>query len=55
VTILIDSDVLIELSGGRNEDVLGKWAKLADAGPLLLCSPVTVAELCYGARPNEYK
>jgi hypothetical protein len=55
VTILIDSDVLIEVSRGRNEDVLGKWAKLCDDDPVLLCSPVTVAELWHGARPNEYK
>jgi predicted nucleic acid-binding protein len=55
VIILIDSDILIEISRGRNEDLLAKWALLQDSDPVVLCSPVTIAELWHGARPNEYK
>jgi predicted nucleic acid-binding protein len=55
VIILIDSDILIEISRGRNHDVLAKWAQLQDSDSGLLCSPVTVAELWHGARPSEYK
>jgi predicted nucleic acid-binding protein len=55
VIILIDSDILIEISRGRNEDVLGKWAQLQDSDSVLLCSPVTIAELWRGALPHEHK
>jgi predicted nucleic acid-binding protein len=55
VIILIDSDILIEISRGRNEDALAKWALLQDSDSVLLCSPVTVAELWHGARPSEHK
>jgi predicted nucleic acid-binding protein len=54
MTILIDSDILIEVSRGRNEEVLAKWARLADGESALLCSPVTVAELWHGARSSEH-
>jgi predicted nucleic acid-binding protein len=55
VIILIDSDILIEISRGRNEDELRKWVQLQDSDHVLLCSPVTVAELWHGARPNEHR
>ncbi len=53
MAILIDSDTLIEVSRGKDQQVLAKWNQLSDSGPVLLCSPVTVAELWHGARPNE--
>ena len=53
--ILIDSDILIEITRGRNEDVLGKWAQLQDSDSVLLCSPVTIAQLWRGALPHEHK
>jgi predicted nucleic acid-binding protein len=55
VIILIDSDILIEISHGRNEDELRKWVQLQDSDHVLMCSPVTVAELWHGARPNEHR
>ena len=54
MTILIDSDILIEVSHGRNKEVLAKWASLAAGDSALLCSPVTVAELWHGARSSEH-
>ena len=53
MTVLIDSDVLIEVSRGRDTEVLRRWAELADSDDVVLCSPVSVAELWHGARPSE--
>lgn len=53
MTILIDSDVLIEVLRGRDVEILGKWAALADSEDAVLCSPVSVAELWHGVRPKE--
>ena len=53
-TILIDSDVLIEVSRGRDAAVLKQWKELSVSDAVLLCSPVTVAEIWHGARPKEH-
>ena len=53
-TILIDSDVLIEVSRGRDAAVLKQWEELGVSDAVLLCSPVTVAEIWHGARPKEH-
>jgi len=54
VSVLIDSDVLIEVSRARNTGILATWRSLAESEEGLLCSPVTVAELWHGARPGEH-
>jgi predicted nucleic acid-binding protein len=54
MTVLVDSDILIEVSRGRNEDVASKWIDLSNSDAAVLYSPVSVAELWAGARPNEY-
>jgi predicted nucleic acid-binding protein len=54
VTILLDSDVLIEISRAKNAGILSKWMDLSAAEALILFSPVTMAELWDGARPHEY-
>ena len=54
MTILIDSDILIEVSRGRDTAVLSKWIELSESDSLLLFSPVTAAELWAGARQGEY-
>ncbi len=55
MTVLVDSDILIEVSRGRNADVVSKWIDLSIADAAVLYSPVSVAELWAGARPNEYE
>lgn len=55
MSVLIDSDVLIEVSRGRDAAILKAWHQLADSDEVLLCSTVTVAELWQGARPAEHK
>jgi predicted nucleic acid-binding protein len=54
VTILVDSDILIEVSRARDKSILSKWMDFTRSDALILCSPVTVAELWAGARPTEY-
>lgn len=55
MTVMLDSDVLIEVTRGRDAATLEKWANLADSDDVLLCTPVSVAELWQGSRPREYK
>jgi predicted nucleic acid-binding protein len=55
VTVLVDSDVLIEVSRERNHDLLSRWTQLAESGSAILCSPVSSAELWAGALPREHE
>jgi predicted nucleic acid-binding protein len=52
-SVLIDTDILIEVSRGRDATVLARWESLRHTDVPLLCSPVTVAELWCGVRPSE--
>jgi predicted nucleic acid-binding protein len=54
VTILVDSDILIEVSRGRNTAVVARWTELSESDALVLFSAVTVAELWAGALPAEH-
>src|SRR4051812_14069053 len=54
MTVLVDSDILIEVSRGRNGDVVSKWMDLSNSDAAVLYSPISVAELWAGARPSEY-
>ena len=55
MTILIDSDILIELTCAKDSAILGKWKELSESENILLCSPVSVAELWHGAIPREFE
>jgi predicted nucleic acid-binding protein len=52
--ILIDSDILIEVSRARGAAILASWDDLSRSDVLLLCSPVTVAEIWHGASEREH-
>jgi hypothetical protein len=54
MTVLVDSDILIEVSRGRDADIVAKWIDLSNSDAAVLYSPVSVAELWAGARPNEH-
>ena len=54
-SVLIDSDILIEVLRARDDAILSRWGQLSRGESALLCSPVTVAELWHGARPQEYQ
>jgi predicted nucleic acid-binding protein len=53
VSILLDSDIVIEILRCRDLGILSQWQALANSGTLVLFSPVTAAEIWAGARPNE--
>lgn len=55
MTVLVDSDVLIEVTRARDAATLERWAGLAESDDIVLCTPVSVAELWHGARPSEHK
>jgi predicted nucleic acid-binding protein len=54
MTIVIDSDILIEVLRTRNEAIHSTWMSLARSGTVILYSPVTSAEIWAGARPSEH-
>jgi predicted nucleic acid-binding protein len=53
--VLVDSDILIEVTRARDVATLEKWAELAVSDHAIMCSPVSVAELWHGARPREHQ
>ena len=55
MTVLIDSDILIEVSWGRDKAIVSRWIELGRSGSLILISAISVAELWAGARPSEYE
>lgn len=54
-SVLVDSDILIEVSRGRNADIVARWMDLSNSDDAVLYSPVSVAELWNGARPKEHE
>ncbi len=55
MTVLVDSDILIEVCRARNREILSRWAELADSEDTVIYFPVTAAKLWAGARPREYE
>jgi predicted nucleic acid-binding protein len=54
-SVLVDSDILIEVSRGRNADIVERWMDLSNSDHAVLYSPVSVAELWAGIRPKEHE
>ena len=52
--VLVDSDIIIEVTRGRNLELLSKWIDLSSSNIAILYSPVSEAELWAGACPNEH-
>jgi hypothetical protein len=55
VTVLIDTDIAIEVLRARDQAILSKWSALALSGADVLYSPVTAAEVWAGALPREHQ
>jgi predicted nucleic acid-binding protein len=55
VTVLVDSDIVIEVCRERDSDILSRWRELGQSGNAILYSPVTAAELWSGMRPREHE
>ncbi len=53
-SVLIDSDILIEVTRARDDALLVRWDELSRSDAPLFCSPVTVAELWHGAFPQDH-
>jgi predicted nucleic acid-binding protein len=54
VTVLVDSDILIEVSRGKDLGIVAKWTELSQSDTPVLFSPVSAAELWAGARASEH-
>jgi predicted nucleic acid-binding protein len=55
MTVLVDSDILIEVSRGRNEAILSEWGSLCESRAVILYSPVSAAELLAGPVATNMK
>jgi predicted nucleic acid-binding protein len=55
VTVLVDSDIVIEVCRERNITVLSRWRELEKSDCPILYSPITSAELWAGVRPREHE
>jgi len=55
MAVLVDSDVLIEVTRARDASLLARWSQLSREDSPIFCSPVTVAELWHGARSTEVR
>jgi predicted nucleic acid-binding protein len=55
MTVLVDSDILIEVSRGKDSEIVSKWLELGQSNRAILYSPVSMAELWAGARSSEHK
>lgn len=53
MTVLVDSDILIEVSRGRDKEIVSIWFELSNTEAAVLYSPVSVAELWAGVRATE--
>lgn len=54
MSVLLDTDIVIEIQRGRDLQIGAKWASLVASGTIILYSPVVAAETWAGARPQEY-
>jgi hypothetical protein len=55
MSVLIDSDIVIEVTRGRDPKILSSWEKLGRSEEEILYSPVTAAEVWCGARAHEFE
>jgi predicted nucleic acid-binding protein len=55
VSVLLDSDIAIEILRARGQAILSQWNALALENAEVFFSPVTAAEIWAGARASEFK
>ena len=53
MSVLIDTDIVIEVLRGRNAGISAEWLVLADSSEALLVSPVTLTEVRAGTFERE--
>ncbi|MGC1462299.1 MAG: type II toxin-antitoxin system VapC family toxin [Terracidiphilus sp.] len=54
MSVLLDTDVVIEIQRGTDRHIGAQWASLVTSGALILYSPIVAAETWAGARPQEH-
>jgi predicted nucleic acid-binding protein len=54
MTVLIDSDILMEVLRAEDSKILSLWNDLASAETAILFSPLSAAEIWAGARASEH-
>jgi predicted nucleic acid-binding protein len=54
VSVLPDTDIVIEIQRGNDPQVRAKWASLVTSGEMIFYSPVVAAETWAGARTQEH-
>jgi predicted nucleic acid-binding protein len=54
VSILLDTDIAIEILRARNQSILSTWSSLALSGESVFYSPITAAEVWRGAFAHEH-
>jgi predicted nucleic acid-binding protein len=54
MTVVVDSDVLIEVSRNRDGSLISAWLTLTESEIEVMYSPVSAAELWAGALPHEH-
>ena len=52
-SVLVDSDVLIEVLRQRDPAVVSRWEDLGASETVVVYSPVSLAEIWHGLRPPE--
>ena len=55
MTVLVDSDILIEVFRGRDHAIVSAWTRLSESANIVMYSPVSEAELWAGARGGEHE
>jgi predicted nucleic acid-binding protein len=55
VTVLVDSDIIIEILRGRDREIAARWDALSLSDGNIMYSAVSIAELWTGARPLEHE
>lgn len=51
--VLLDTDILIEVLRARDASLLAAWSRLQEDTASLFVSPVIIAEVWHGLRPEE--
>ena len=52
MNVLVDSDILIEVSRGRDAGIIAMWTERSESSDGILYSPVSAAALWSGVRPG---
>jgi predicted nucleic acid-binding protein len=52
-TVLLDTDILIEVLRQRDAAILAQWRRITGGAEPVVYTPVTTAELWHGLRPGE--